>query len=80
MHWLVPEGKTILGIYGGSTPGLKICQTTTRGTAPIAIESLSPGIYLCYKTSEGRTGRLQLTSLDQDDYSIGLDFLTWKEP
>jgi len=48
--------------------------------APIAVESLSTGTYLCYLTSQGRFGRALLVSLDPDDFTLTLELLTWASP
>jgi hypothetical protein len=48
--------------------------------APLAVDSLTPGTYLCYRTNQGRLGRVSLVSLNSTDFSIDLDVLTWAVP
>lgn len=79
-HFLMPMSPTLLGVYGSLEPGLENCQTTSMSTAPIAVESLSPGTYLCYRTDQGATGRARLVAVDTNSFAITLDLLTWELP
>ena len=79
-HLLAPMAGGLLGVYGSVPPTLEACLSAGMSTAPIAAESLTAGAYLCYRTSEGLPGRLQLTGFSSDDYSIRFDFLTWAAP
>ncbi len=76
-HWLAPQNGAALGVYGGSEPLVLACRNASMSAAPIAVESLSPGTYLCYKTSQGRLGWLRLDQFNSSDYSILIHFLTW---
>jgi hypothetical protein len=49
-------------------------------SAPIAVESVSIGTYICYKTNEGRFGQVLLEGVNLDDFSLTLDLLTWGLP
>lgn len=77
-HWLTPQSGAILGVYGFSAPTLQACQAATMSAAPIAVESLSPGAFLCYRTDQGNPGWLQLSTLNTADFSIQVEILTWK--
>jgi hypothetical protein len=79
-HWLTPIDSAALGEYGIQQPELIDCQSANQGSAPIAVESLSIGTYLCYTTTEGRLGRALLTAVDPDSFTITLDLLTWALP
>ena len=79
-HLLTPMAGAMLGVSGAALPALEDCQTAGMSTAPIAAESLSAGVYLCYRTSEGLVGWMQLNGFSSDDYSIRFDFLTWAAP
>lgn len=79
-HWFVPEGGAILGVYGAEEPSLSICLSANMSAAPIPIESLSPGAYLCYRTSQGLPGWLRYDTLNADVPSVNLVFLTWSAP
>ena len=79
-HLLTPMAGALLGVYGSTLPTLEACQAAGMSTAPIAPESLLAGAYLCYHTSQGLPGWLQLNSFNPDDFSIDFDFLTWAAP
>jgi hypothetical protein len=79
-HWLVPDGGATIGVFGNQEPNLADCQDASMSPAPIAVESLSVGTYLCYTTNEGRFGRALMKALDQDDFTLLLDLLTWTLP
>jgi hypothetical protein len=79
-HFLMPMPPTLLGVYGSLEPGLEDCQTASMSTAPIAVESLSPGAYLCYRTDQGAVGRVRLVALDPNNFTLTLDLLTWALP
>jgi hypothetical protein len=79
-HWLTPIDETRIGIYGGLEPNLADCQSASMSPAPIAVESLSVGTYLCYTTNEGRLGRSLLGAVNPDDFTLTLDLLTWALP
>ncbi len=79
-HWLTPTPDTSLGVYGSQAPELENCQQTNMSSAPIAVESLPIGTYLCYHTGEGRFGRMMLAAVDPTTFALTLDLLTWALP
>jgi Ig-like domain from next to BRCA1 gene len=79
-HWLAPQIGAMIGVYSRLEPSLEDCQSAGMSTAPIAVESLSVGTYLCYLTNEGRYGKAFFTSLDGDSYTLTMDLLTWANP
>jgi hypothetical protein len=79
-HLLMPMDEAMLGVYGNLPPTLEACQSAGMSTAPIAAESLSAGVYLCYRSSEGLPGWLQLITFNSEDFTIRFDFLTWAAP
>ncbi len=79
-HFLMPMSPTLLGVYGSLEPGLEACQVASMSSAPIAVESLSIGTYLCYRTDLGATGRARLVAVDTNTVDITLDLLTWELP
>ncbi len=79
-HWLTPLEAAEIGVFGSQEPTLLNCQTASMSAAPIAVESLTVGTYLCYLTNEGRLGRALLEALDPDDFVLTLDLLTWANP
>ena len=79
-HWLAPREEAMIGVYGSQKPALAECESASMSSAPIAVESLSIGTYLCYRTQEGRFGRMLLEALDADSFTLKLDLLTWALP
>jgi hypothetical protein len=79
-HFLTPMESVLLGVYGSLEPGLTDCRNASMSSAPIAIESLSIGTYLCYQTDQGATGRALIDALDLNTYALTLELLTWELP
>ena len=79
-HWLTPHEGAMIGVYGSQEPSLANCQSAGMSSAPIAVESLSIGTYLCYTTDEERSGRALLKVVDSDDFTLTLNLLTWARP
>jgi hypothetical protein len=79
-HWLAPQNGAMIGVYSRLEPFLEDCQSAGMSTAPIAVESLSVGTYLCYLTNEGRYGKALFTSLDPNTFTLTMDLLTWALP
>ena len=79
-HWLAPQLMTMIGVFGNQQPDLDDCQATNMSSAPIAVESLSLGTYLCYHSEEGRYGRMMLLQLNPNTFALTVDLLTWALP
>jgi hypothetical protein len=79
-HWLIPQDQALLGVYGEQLPGLQDCQSANKSTAPIAVESLASGLYLCYQTAQGQIGWLRLLTFDSQIFTLSLEILTWTMP
>jgi len=79
-HWLAPQAGSMIGVYSYLEPSLPDCQSAGMSSAPIAVESLSVGTYLCYATQEERFGRALLEAVKPDDFTLTLDMLTWALP
>jgi hypothetical protein len=79
-HWLSPQNQALIGVYGNAEPGLTNCQSAVMSPAPIAVESLPVGTYLCYTTNEGRLGRALLETVDPHNFTLTLDLITWALP
>jgi hypothetical protein len=77
-HWLTPEDEAMIGVFGSQEPSLPECQFASMSHAPIAVESLPVGTYLCYTTNEGRLGRSLLEAVDPNNFTLTLDLLTWQ--
>jgi len=79
-HWLTPLSGAVIGLYGSTEPSQKACQSATMGPAPVAVENLSPGTYLCYRTDQGLPGWLRLNTVNDADFTITVNILTWSIP
>ncbi len=79
-HWLYPTNGALIGIYGSQAPTLSDCQAAVMSPAPIAVESLPVGTYLCYSTSQSHLGRMLLKAVNPDSFTLTLDLLTWAAP
>lgn len=79
-HWLTPQDQAMIGVYGNQQPSRTECASANMSAAPIAVESLSTGTYLCYQTGQGRTGRMLFAALNPTNFSVTLDILTWALP
>lgn len=78
-HQLTPQSGAVLGVYGATEPGLSACQLAGMSSAPIALESLTPQTYLCYRTGESRLGWLRYDGSNADQSAL-LTFQTWAIP
>ena len=76
-HMLTPLSGALLGVYGASRPSRQDCLSAGMSAAPIAVESLSPGTYLCYRTESGLPGWLLLNNTNPDDFTLSIEVLTW---
>lgn len=79
-HWLAPNDDAMIGVYGSQVPAQSDCASANMSSAPIAVESLSIGTYLCYRTGQGRFGRMLLEAVQPDTFTLTLDLLTWALP
>jgi hypothetical protein len=79
-HWLSPQGGALIGVFGNTEPSITSCQAAVMSPAPIAVESLPVGTYLCYDTNQGRFGRALFKALDPQTFALTLNLLTWALP
>ncbi len=79
-HWLLPNGTAMIGVYGSEQPVMENCQSANMSSAPIAVESLPAGTFLCYRTGEGRFGRMLLAAVDTNTHTLTLNLFTWALP
>ncbi len=79
-HLLSPTGGAQIGVFGQAAPGLGACKAASLGSAPLAVESVGAGSYLCYRTDAGRYGRLLIASFNSSDGTLSLQAVTWVSP
>lgn len=76
---LVPINGAQLAIFGAQ-PTLSDCQNAPLSASPIALEFMSPGMYLCYRTNLGLHGWLLLHNFKEAERALIVEFLTWAAP
>lgn len=79
-HLLAPLDSALIGVYGNNQPSLSNCQQGNISTAPVIVDGLSVGTYLCYRTNQGLPGWARVTDLNIDNYDLSLSLLTWSLP
>jgi hypothetical protein len=77
-HPLTPQGGAAIGIFGNQTPTFANCQAASLSSGSLAVESLQPGTYLCYRTDQGHYGWLRLDNFDSSNLILSLTLLTWQ--
>lgn len=77
-HPLTPQGSAAIGVFGAAQPGKSDCESASLSSAPLAVESLSAGAYLCFRTDQGRYGWLRMDSFDAYDFTLAVTLLTWE--
>ncbi len=75
---LQPQGSAQMGIFGGNKPGLSDCQSTALSSAPLSVDALGLGTYVCYHTDEGRFGWLRVTGYISDTQALNMSIFTWE--
>jgi hypothetical protein len=68
------------GGMGGAAPAYADCTKLSYSGSAIALKNIPVGTYLCYQTSGGRLGWLQLVSWKENDPTATLQFKTWALP
>jgi len=79
-HPLVPQGSTLIGVYGSNQPSLANCQGANLAANPVIVDDQPAGTYLCYRTDQGLTGWARITGFNIDTYALNLSLLTWSQP
>lgn len=79
-YLLTPQGNALLSVYGSARPDRTQCNATALASAPLTVNDLALGTYLCYKTDAGRTGWLRLTGFAADTGVLNIEIYTWTLP
>ena len=69
-----------MGVFGSSKPGLANCQATGLGSAPLTIEGLGVGTFVCYQTDAGLFGWFQVSAFNEETGALTLILVTWAAP
>lgn len=75
-----PENNARFAIFGLTQPSELECQYATLSDQPQTLSAFEIGMYLCYRTSKGLPGRLQIMSLPEGSTPLQLNFTTWAVP
>jgi len=75
-----PENNARFAVFGLTQPTELECQYATLSDQQQAISAFETGIYLCYRTSKGLPGRLQIVALPAGSSPLQLNFTTWAVP
>jgi len=79
-HLLMPQAGAVFGIYiNRERPAPENCRLAAMSAFPLPMESLPIGTYLCYRTSQGLLGWLQLDGFDAGASLVTFSFVTWGE-
>lgn len=79
LQW-TPENNARFAVFGLNQPSELECQYATLSDQPQALSAFETGVYLCYRTSNGLPGRLQIVSLPTGSNPLQINFTTWAIP
>lgn len=79
LQW-TPENNARFAVFGLNQPTELECQYATLSDQPLSIGTFETGIFLCYRTSKGLPGRLQIAALPAGNTPLQLTFTTWAIP
>ncbi len=77
---LVPLGGAQFAQISGSIPNFNICVNAAVSPGAISFATFAPDTYLCYRTSEGNVGRIQMASYDDAAFILSVEIITWQMP
>lgn len=75
---LEPVNGGLLSLWGDNAPAKNDCMAAALGSQPVSLDDASAGKYFCYRTSEGRIGRLYVTAYARGQY-LWFEFVTWEQ-
>ena len=76
LHLISPQNNAVFGLFGLQQPTGEQCRAAGMSSASIAVESLSVGSYLCFRTNLDRIGWLRVSAFDTTTYNLSIDVLT----
>jgi hypothetical protein len=80
--WFFVSTGARLAVVGTSAPGFSVCHNANLSSARIAMTTLTPGLYLCGKTDQGRFVEMRVVELPVKqpsgmDATLTLSFTTY---
>jgi len=79
-HLIIPQGSVVMALMGTTLPTWSACRAANMSAQPLIVENIPAGSYLCYRTSQGLPGWVKPGSLNTNDGSLLVDYLTWATP
>lgn len=79
-HLIIPQGSVAMALMGTNLPTWGACRAANMSAQPLIVENIPPGSYLCYRTSQGLPGWIKPGTVNTNDGSLLLDYLTWATP
>jgi len=79
-YQLFPVIGVTVSPFGGIQPTLSQCQGTSLLNAPIFLDELPVGDFICYRTNLGLPGWIRYDGIDPNTETVSLLILTWKLP
>jgi hypothetical protein len=67
-------------LYGTNVPTMENCFSVELSDAPVYLNQMEAGKYLCYQTEQGLPGRIYLKNFSIPDNQLDMEFLTWFVP
>jgi len=77
---LSPINNAQIGRYGESIPSFNECTTTQLSSTALPLDDAKPGVYWCYRTSQGLPGYFEVTNFNMENDQLTLNILTWSSP
>jgi hypothetical protein len=79
-HHLDPENGATMTTSGLLQPDIAGCQSADLSDNPLALDDLTPGTYLCYRTNQGLPGWIHFVFLNTQDSTLSMEIQTWAIP
>lgn len=77
---IAPANGARINPFGQDAPSLLDCSLAIVSSDPVDLQKISPGSYLCYRTTQGLPGRIYLSAVDIEQSIIDFEFVTWVVP
>jgi hypothetical protein len=75
-----PLNNSRVGLFTNGKPEMSECRRATLESQPFLLAEIDTPVYLCYRTSLGLPGRIDIDSLPETESPFTVDFITWAVP
>jgi len=76
-QYLDPENGATFKEWNDGVPSFDDCEAASLSADPINFNDIPEGSILCYRTNEGRYGRMEIE--DKTTNTVRIDFRTWED-